>query len=77
MQYRTGCPKCVHFGMLGEDEGPPACAAFPEGIPGEILHKAFDHRQEFPGDQGIRFTARDAQGEADYESLMTRWNAQA
>lgn len=75
MQYRTGCPLCVHFGE-GPEEGPPSCSAFPEGIPNEILHKAFDHRQEFPGDQSIRFTARDPQGETEYDALMTRWNTQ-
>jgi hypothetical protein len=37
----------------------PYCAAFPERVPNEIYLGGFDHRNEFPGDQGIRFQMRD------------------
>jgi hypothetical protein len=43
------CEFCKH---LGEDW---TCAAFPQEIPAAILHGEHDHRQPFPGDQGIRF----------------------
>lgn len=32
----------------------PTCAAFPDGIPTQILD-GFDHRKPFPGDGGVRF----------------------
>jgi hypothetical protein len=31
------------------------CAAFPDGIPDEILHSKFDHRNPHPGDNGIQY----------------------
>ena len=54
------CIDCVH--RLEDDPEEPdlrlACAAFPGGIPDEILSEGFDHRQEFSGDNGIRFEPR-------------------
>jgi len=38
-----------------------ACSAFPDGVPGEMIAGTLfgelphDHRQPFPGDNGIRF----------------------
>lgn len=49
------CTKCAHF-TPGQGETPPSCTAFPEGIPDEIIRQGFDHRNEFPGDGGVRFT---------------------
>lgn len=46
------CVFCVH-------EGGASCAAFPGGIPMEILTNEFDHRQPYPGDGGIRFEPRE------------------
>jgi hypothetical protein len=57
VNYRTVCPDCVHF-VGGEGEVAPYCTAFPEGIPDDIIRGGFDHTQEYPGDQGIRFTPR-------------------
>lgn len=31
------------------------CAAFPEGIPGEILDDTLDHREPIAGDHGIQW----------------------
>jgi|WetSurMetagenome_2_1015567.scaffolds.fasta_scaffold318172_1 hypothetical protein len=46
------CLQCEHFnGKLFNWN----CKAFPKGIPDEIISKGFDHRKEFPGDNGIRF----------------------
>lgn len=32
-----------------------ACKAFPGGIPFELLYNEYDHRMEFPGDNGVRY----------------------
>lgn len=50
------CFNCTRF--LGiSDESVPHCAAFPNGIPEQILKGEVDHRQPYPGDGGIRFDA--------------------
>lgn len=43
------CLGCKHF-LLND-----TCDAFPEGIPAVILHGRYDHKQSYPGDQGITF----------------------
>lgn len=44
---------CLFCRHLREDG--TRCAAFPEGIPDEILFCGHDHRLPFEGDRGIRF----------------------
>jgi hypothetical protein len=51
------CHLCKHFEFEGEKEGEYICPAFREGIPEEILFAWFDHRNEYPNDNGIRFEA--------------------
>jgi hypothetical protein len=48
------CWKCKHLQEIH------SCAAFPEedGIPEEIWNGENDHRQPYPGDQGIQWEAK-------------------
>lgn len=50
------CVACKHFesGVLSRE----VCAAFPRGIPQEILLNEVDHRVPVDGDHGIRFEAK-------------------
>jgi hypothetical protein len=43
------CLGCKHFHVND------TCEAFPEGIPPVILTGRYDHKENYPGDQGITF----------------------
>lgn len=57
MNHKTMCLQCAHFEEASpiDDKDFPTCAAFPQGIPDDIIRRGFDHRQEYPGDGGVRF----------------------
>ena len=52
--YVPSCFNCAHFeGMI---KGKPRCAAFPDGIPKDIiLSKEPAHQTPYPGDHGLIF----------------------
>lgn len=60
------CLACKHFGGFKKkrlegvayDVEVAVCAAFPDGIPIEILQGG-DHREPWPGDHDIRFELKD------------------
>ncbi len=49
---RPVCLDCRHF---VDEKGPLKCAAFPEGIPEEILNGEVDHHEPYEGDHGIQY----------------------
>lgn len=56
------CWPCRHYrpSEFWSEDGWPvdACAAFPDRIPSIITVGGFDHREPYPGDNGIRFEVR-------------------
>ena len=52
------CFRCRHL-RVGDPqaENRYTCAAFPEGIPQEIITNRFDHRQPYPGDNEVRWSS--------------------
>ena len=47
------CAYCRH--LQGQRGATIICAAFPQGIPVEIVDNEFDHKQAYPGDHGTRW----------------------
>ncbi len=47
------CHKCKHLDRQRQDR--LVCAAYPNGIPDEIIFSTWDHRLPAPRDRGIRF----------------------
>ena len=52
--HNMHCSFCKHAIDAG------TCAAFPEGIPREIIVEGGVHRKPFPGDHGIQFELSDS-----------------
>lgn len=50
MSDRTLSDQCV---TCRNYRGALTCRAFPESIPAEILSGDFDHREPYPGDNGV------------------------
>jgi hypothetical protein len=67
MRYVGMCGKCANRDF---DAPTPVCAAYPDGIPDEIIRQGFDHRQPYPGDNGIRFIPK---GPIDVEWFDNFW----
>jgi hypothetical protein len=62
------CGGCKH--LVG-DLMNPKCAAFPSGIPWEILLSKQDHRKPIPGDLGIQFDPK-TDKDAAYAAMIFR-----
>jgi hypothetical protein len=50
---KAPCQSCKHFRR--DIDTDTICAAFPDGIPIEIIAARHDHREPYPGDHGIRY----------------------
>ena len=57
------CYSCAHLYDLAA-EG-MSCAAYPQGIPVQIIESEVDHRAPYAGDGGIQFVQNPARPEPD------------
>jgi hypothetical protein len=71
MIYRSLCTMCVHKSN-DEETDQPICLAFPQGIPDEIVRLGFDHREEYPGDGGVRFTPDGPVDQDEIDGIVNR-----
>lgn len=60
---------CVHYDF-DADRDLRVCAAFPDGVPDEIVRLGFDHRNPYEGDNGIRFTPDGPVDVAEIEAIL-------
>jgi hypothetical protein len=50
-------PQCLDCSRQ-DSEDPFRCQAFPDGTPNDILENIIDHQNPYPGDGGLRFSAK-------------------
>jgi hypothetical protein len=60
------CPYCQHLQLKPIQPNLYGCKAFPEGILDEIAAAWFDHRNAYPGDNGVRFELKEGEQIPDW-----------
>ena len=55
----TRGPRSICWDCIYAMEGLVSCAAFPDGIPEEIITLEHDHRKPYTDDGGVTFTAKE------------------
>lgn len=69
MNFETSqCGNCIHCHPFDRHVGYSTCDAFPNGIPDDIENNKADHRQPYPGDNGIQF-----EPDSGTEHLFAAW----
>ena len=73
-RYVTQCNECIHRHI--REDGFRTCDAFPEPteegeIPEVIFDNRVDHREPFPGDNDIRWEAKDE--DAEHPGVIPEW----
>ena len=66
------CVGCRHFKGFDVSQDSYTCAAFPRGIPIEILTWKVEHRKPYPGDHGILFERKRETDEDKTDGNETR-----
>ena len=61
----TGCKHGWNAARRATREIYPRCAAFPDGIPDEILWNELRHTKPYPGDRGIQYDPIDEEVETE------------
>lgn len=72
-KHVTICHSCdrLKFRLSGVDAGKAICEAFSSGIPDDIFRDGFDHRQPYPGDDGVLYD-----GDPDLVALLQMYEIQ-
>ena len=67
MIFIAQCFRCARLDREGIDNGLLVCAAFPNGVPDDILFNKFRHTSAYPGDNGILFEKRPVPENEDWD----------
>ena len=61
--------QCVYCKRLRKDW---TCKAFPDGIPDEVAASEVDHREPYPGDNGVHFEPTDRESAEIVDQLFAK-----
>jgi hypothetical protein len=73
MKFASQCVFCKHLRPVERDW---QCVTFPDGVPDDVYYNRHDHRQPYPGDQGIRWEPAE-EGDEDFWDEDEDWEDEA